>query len=135
MSQFKIGAFTFINLSRLPSFPTTKLTREVRPGADGVTLWKHGKNAEPIVVESVVDAPTLAAGIALIRSYEAAVGAGPVDIVWADDTLSGVKAIIGGVMPLEGGVHRMLLGIGGVNGSSFALVRAHWLLDIVATGQ
>jgi hypothetical protein len=135
MAKYKIGPFEFINLTRLPSFPTTHLTREVRPGADGVTLWKHGKTAEPLVVESVVDVATMADAIALLRSYETIVGTAPVDLVFADNTLPGVQAVVGGVMPLEGGVHAMVIGIGGTKGSSAAMVRAAWLLHIISAQQ
>lgn len=135
MSQFKIGPFEFINLSKLPSYPTKLLTRETRPGQDGVTLWLGGKVAPVQVLQSVVDCSTLADAEAELRAYENLVGAGPVDVVWAGRNQGGVKAIVGGVMPLEEGVHAMVIGIGGTKGTSEAMLRAAWLLHIVSAQQ
>jgi hypothetical protein len=125
-----IGEFQFINLSRLPSGPMRRTSREVRPGVNGGTLWDSGVRSEPIQVVSVVDVATISDAVDLVRQYEAAVGETPLPIKFAGDGLNGLLVVPVDVQPLEQGVHATVIGCGGtVGGNSNALCRAVWTLQ------
>lgn len=136
MSQFKIGDFEFINMSRLISRPTKRLTREVRSGVAGVTFWNTGKRAEPIIVETVVDTADKNAATNRIFQYEQLIGASPVIVTWFGSPIDGIRVVVMDVQPAERGVHTMLLGVGGVTGGvSHGLCRAIWLLNSIDAEQ
>jgi hypothetical protein len=136
-AKFRIGTFSFISLSQLPSLPTRRTSREVRPGLDGVTIWRGGRVAAPIAVESAVEADDVTQAIDLVRQYEQIVGESLVDVEWGGSPLNGVRALVSDVIPLPGGVHATVLGVGGVrgNGTSKGMCRCVWILNIVSTQQ
>lgn len=127
--SFAIGAFRFISLSRVFSRPTHKLVREARPGVSGVTFWRTGKRAEPVQIASAVDAASVEQAEALIHAYELLVGADPVAVQWGGLDRPDILAIVHDVQPIENGVFKTLLGIGGTLGSSQAFVRASWTIE------
>jgi len=125
-----IGEFDFISLSRLPSGPMRRTSREVRPGVNGGTLWDSGVRSEPIQVVSTVDVATIGDAIELVRQYEATVGENPLTIKFAHDALNGLTVVPVDVQPLEEGVHATVIGCGGtVGGNSNALCRVVWTLQ------
>lgn len=128
--SFAIGDFTFINLSRVFTRPTEQLAREVRPGVDGTTFWQTGKRAEPMQVASVVDVESVTAAQTLFAEYENQVGQ-ILPVTWAGVLRTNTQAVILRVDPLDEGLHATVLGIGGTLGSSHAMLRALWTLEMV----
>jgi hypothetical protein len=125
-----IGDFEFINLSRLPSGPMRRLTREDRPAINGGTLWDSGVRSEPIQVVSVVDVATISDAVSLFRDYEATVGGNPLPVRFAGDAIDGLTVVPVHVEPIEEGVHATVIGCGGtIGGNSQALCRAVWTLQ------
>lgn len=134
MIRNQIGEFTFINLSRAISGPAEQLTREVRSGVKGVTLWRTGKRANPINLVSVVDVADIDSAEDLVHQYEALVGSDPVNVVWNGKKLA-YKVVVMAVEPLDEGVHATLIGIGGTRGSSNAMCYCMWTLQPIDPNQ
>lgn len=133
MPQFVIGQFDFINLSRPPSVPQQKLVRETKPGKDGVTFFQNGKRAEPFQLTSSRDCATVDDAASLVASYQDLVGQGAVSMWWCSRYRGDV--VVHGVEPIDGEVRAVLLGIGGILGTSRAMARCVWLLEYVAVQQ
>lgn len=130
MSDYFIGQFEFINLSRAFSKPTMLLEREVRIGSPGVTFWRVGPRCEPFTLVSVVDVATVQAGEALLQAYEELVGGDPVPVAWGGVQRADILCVIHDVQPLDEGIHAVLLGIGGtLGGPSYGLCRAVWTVE------
>lgn len=130
MSEFRLGPFQFISLSRAVSRPVHRVERELRPGIDGVTFWRTGRRAEPFDLVSVVDTPDVGGALALLAAYEDTVGSDPVEAVWADLALPELLVLVHNVVPLDEGLHATLLGLGGVNGvATFGLLRCQWTVE------
>ena len=127
--RFEIGPFPFISLSRAISRPFEQIEREVRPGIAGTSFWRTGQRGEPFALRSVVDCPDVPSALTTLAAYERLVGQDPVGVTWADVALAGLLVMVLGVMPDEGGVHTVLQGVGGLLGSSNALLRAVWLVE------
>lgn len=130
MSVFRLGDFSFINLTRALSRPVERLEREIRLGTSGVTFWRTGKRGEPFQLASVADVADVDAAQDLLAEYEDLVGGDPVNAIWADRAHESL-VVVHNVMPLEGGLHATLIGIGGLLGSSNALLRAVWLVETI----
>lgn len=133
MSQFQLGPFTFINLT-VPVGLKERITRDVRSGVDGTTLWKTGKRGEPFPCVSVTDPANVAAAGVLLAEYQEAVGE-LLDLTWAGIHVAGVKFAVLDVLPFPNGMHATLLGIGGTGGTSEALLRAQWVLEAIDVNQ
>jgi hypothetical protein len=129
MALFQIGPFDFINLSRPPSLPKQQMEREVRPGVEGVTFWGTGRRSTPYELVSVRDVEDVLEGLLLLDDYQQIVGTGPVQLVWGGYAHG--RVLVHDVESLEGGVHRTLLGVGGLRGVSGAMLRCHWVLEHV----
>lgn len=127
--NYQIGIFDFISLSRPASGPMARLEREKRPGFGGVTFWRLGVTAEPFQVESCRDAADVLSAESLLHGYEVYAGNNPVPYIWDGRELGLV--IVHEVVPIDGGIHATLIGIGGQMGSSHALVRAIWTLEFI----
>lgn len=134
MIRNKIGDFSFIHLSGAITGPVQQVVREVRPGVKGVTLWRTGKRAEPIVRASVVDTADCDAAEDLLHQYEELVGQNPVPVLWEGKLLAR-KVVVMDVQPLEEGIHQTLLGIGGTLGTSNGLCRCLWFLQPIDPDQ
>jgi hypothetical protein len=128
MSQYQIGPFTFINLSRITPGVREQLLRQVKPGQNGVTFWKTGKRADPISLLSVVDTDDVSAAHALLHDYEEQVGVGPLIARWAG-IQSELSVIVLDVEEIDGGAHATLLGIGGTRGTSSGMLRCVWTIN------
>jgi hypothetical protein len=129
MSLYFIGDFQFFSLSRPPSLPKQRTEREVRPGTDGVSLWRTGRRGEPFTVNSSRDVSSIEAAVLFLTSYQAFQGGDPVEIVWADHEYQSLLVYVHDVEPIEDRTHAVLLGIGGVNGTSGAILRCTWVLE------
>lgn len=130
MSSYRIGEFEFVSLSRALSRQKQQLERELRPGTDGVSLWRTGRRGEPFELVSFADVESVSAAQALLARYEDAVGGEPVEAVWADDEFEGLL-VIHNVLPVPGGCRQTLIGVGGLLGSSHGYLRAVWLVETV----
>lgn len=127
--SFSIGPFPFINLSSVIPGTPQRVVREIRPGLNGTSFWKTGLRGEPIQLASVVDCQTVEAAEAQFHDYEAFVGE-VVPVTWAGVDRQDIQVMILAVQPIEGGVHAMLLGIGGtIGGASRGLCRALWTVE------
>ena len=131
MTEFRLGEFEFVSLSRALSRPMQTIEREVRPGADGVTLWRTGKRGQPFVLMSFVDCSTVEAALALLKQYEQLVGDDPVTAKWAGQEVDELLVFVHNVVPDEQGLRAILLGIGGKEGTSHAFLRCHWLVETI----
>lgn len=65
----KIGPFSILKLSQLPTIGMAQWQRVVRPGVNGVALWNTGERAEPIELESHHPFTTLATAVFTYRGY------------------------------------------------------------------
>jgi len=128
MSHYRIGDFSFVALSRAFSRPMQHIEREIKPGKDGVSMWRTGKRGEPFELLSFADVADVAAAQSLLAAYEDAVGGDPVAATWADEDFDG-SLFIHRVMPPPGGLRKTLLAVGGLLGSSHAYLRAIWLVE------
>lgn len=78
----KIGSFEFLSLRGVVMPPRLQIDRPMmRPGVDGVGLWKTGSRGQPFELRSAVDVATVSAGRTLFQSYYQAIGDNPVDLV------------------------------------------------------
>ena len=134
MSQFKLGAFDFIDLT-VPVGLKERIARDVRSGVDGVTFWQTGQRGEPFLCESFVDVASLAAAEALLTEYHNAVGGDPLEMLWGGSLVHGVRFLVLDVLPHPRGMHAILQGIGGTAGTSQAVLRALWLLEAIDPTQ
>ena len=133
MTRFSIGLFDFIDLSRPPSGPKFELEREVRPGVEGVTFWSLGRRSAPYTLTSVRDCEDISEALNTLAAYQGAVGSGPLALVWAGVPQG--QVIVHDVEPLDGGAQATLLAIGGVLGTSRAILRCAWTLEYVPPPQ
>lgn len=132
MAKFWIGQFEFLSLSRPPARPTSRLVREVRPGANGVSYWDEGKVAGPFLVGSVRDTENCLAADDLLAAYQATVGNAQ-EMGWCGENRGAVMVL--GVDVVDGGAYQTLLGIGGILGTSRGLLRCQWVLEYVGIVQ
>lgn len=131
MIRNQIGEFQFISLSRAISGPVQQLVREVRPGVQGVTLWKTGERADPFMLISTEDTADADAAEDLLHQYEALVGEKAVQVIWQGKNIAPIWVVVLAVEPLEEGIHATLLGIGGTLGSSHGMCRCVWTLQSI----
>jgi hypothetical protein len=131
MTKFRLGDFEFVSLSRALSRPVQSIEREVRPGANGVTLWRTGKRGQPFVLMSFVDCTDTEAALNLLAQYEQLVGGDPVTAKWAGHEIAELLVFVHQVLPDEQGLRATLLGIGGKEGTSHAFLRCHWLVETI----
>ena len=90
------------------------------------------QTAEPFVLSSVRDIDSALAGDTLLAAYQAVVGwAQPLG--WCGENRGLVMVL--GVEPLDGGIHQTLLGLGGVLGTSYGVVRCQWTLEWVEAAE
>lgn len=134
MTVSKIGDFRFIALSQAPLANIEMVDVEVRPGVDGVSLWKLGKHRPPIQIDSVRDvagdttALALAAALTLYRSYEDFVGSDAVQVEWADVVTTAAKYVVIGVELIA--ITPCVGSVGGIEaGLNRAMLRCRWTLQ------
>ncbi len=125
MAVSSIGTFTFVSMQPPPSFPYQGIELESRAGINGYAAWKTGITADPFGVTTLRDVATLGAAESLFTSYQALVAADPVLIAYAGSYLP-FRVLVLRVEPEE--LRATVLGVGGINGVSRAIVRAKWLL-------
>lgn len=124
MSTFSIGSFNFIDMSEFPPSTRESVEVETRAGVNGHSLWLTGKRGMPFSVRTIVDVATVTAGGLLMAQYEAVVGS-QATVVYAGVPFNKTFDVLN-VAPVEN--RKILLGIGGVSGTSGALLVADWSL-------
>jgi hypothetical protein len=133
MSINRIGPFTVVSLSRPPAFVQQELMTRSRPGVDGVSLQRLGTRGKPFQVTSVVDAPTLYGAMSIAQQYASIIGVAAVEVVWASDPFSARGHWFYPMAVDTTRLNRLVLGHGGLNGTSYARLEAIWTLQPVAT--
>jgi hypothetical protein len=143
VSQFWIGDFDFIDLSRPPGRPKERLARELRPGVKGVTFFRTGAKTEQFQLSSVRDCYDLADLQGALAAYEDSVGAGTLEMWWGGIEWGDV--IVHDVVPIDGQCHKVLLGVGGCLGNlraedpdtppARAILRCIWTLEYVELNE
>jgi len=129
MSVNMIGRFRFVSLSRPPEFAQQEIVTRTRAGVDGVTLQRVGKRAKPFQVTSYVDALSLNNALELYRQYTELVGEDAVQVYWANIPMGLINLwfYVTRVEPVD--IRYLLLGVGGLNGLSYAKCECVWTLQ------
>lgn len=117
-----LGAFSFLTMNPRPQGAQEGIVLESRAGAAGHAAWKTGSRGESITVETVVDVSTYAAAVTLCGQYEAAAGS------LLACTMGGNAVGTYLVTRVNATPEAIVLGVGGIAGQSYAMVRATWHL-------
>lgn len=128
-----IGIHQFIGLHGTCQPPCEQIAPPiVRPGIDGVGLWKTGIRGVPSVLRSVVDAANLTEARAKLILYRALIGAAPVSLVQHDYdyTAEGWQIAVLGVRRIQ--MQQVLTPCGGLNSPSLAKLVCEWRVIAVA---
>lgn len=128
-----IGQFQFIGLHGTCDPPAEQIGPPiVRPGIDGVGLWKTGVRGRPSLLRSVVDAANLAEARAKLVDYLGLIGADPVPLVQhdCDYTAEGWLIAVLGVRRIQ--IQQVLTPSGGLNPPSLAKLVCEWRVIAVA---
>jgi len=124
--SFLIGSFNFFDISEFPDQARQNVALEVRPGVEGHALWLTGARGVPIQVFSYRDFLTFADALVAFDLYRQSIGAS-VNVTWAGANLPYQFDILN-VVQVPGGIKRLALGVGGINGLSGALLICQWTL-------
>lgn len=137
LALYKIDAFKMITLHGHPPRVQQELEVVVRPGVNGVGLWKTGVRGRPFSIVSIVDVVNLQVGREFYNAYLATIALpNPIKITWGGLDLSAAHKTefhTLGVEILELRVCRTAAG--GVSSSSGALLTCRWEMIPVSTEQ
>lgn len=125
MANSQIGNYTFVSMLPPPLFPYEGTELEARAGVNGYAAWKTGKAADDFTVVTLRDVASLAAAAAAFANYQTLVAAAPQTIYYAGMILP-FKVLVRKVEPEE--IRQVVRGVGGISGTSGAIVRAKWSL-------
>ena len=131
MSVNAISGFRFVSLSAPPPLAQELVVVRRRPGVDGVMLQRLGRSARQYQVTSMADVTTFNWAYDIYTRYRLLVGANAVPIVWANAAIAAWQHLVyvTAVEPVQ--VKRIVRGHGGLNGTSYALLRCQWTLQPV----
>lgn len=118
------GSLTFLTMEPRPPAPTAKVQLESRAGVTGNAAWNTGVRSGPVQVETVADVSSWSGAVTLAATYEAAVGT-VLSITYGGQSL-GYNALI---LSVEARPEKIVKGMGGLSGSSAAIVRARWTVE------
>jgi hypothetical protein len=124
MPASAFGAYDFVQMSRRPAAPTQKIVLESRAGVAGNAAWSTGVRSDPQQIQTLRDVGTYSDAVTLCATYENLVGT-VVSITYGGAVL-GYTAL---VLAVEAQPEAVALGVGGIAGSSAALVRATWTIE------
>lgn len=124
--SFSLGSFTFIDMSPMPELIGQQVMTESRPGVAGHNLWLTGARGNPQTITTWRDCINLADAITAMTNYRAAIGS-RLAIVWNGNALPRYYDVLN-VGPET--VERTIGGVGGVLGTSGALLIAQWQLIV-----
>ncbi len=127
-----IGSFSFIGLHGSLELPSEKVLPVVRPGVDGVALWKMGRPAEPIRLRSVVDCQDINHGRSVFLAYQNLIGSSPVVVVKDGINIASWNFAVLDVRMLD---LRAITGAVGavINSPSGALLNCEWILMAISS--
>jgi len=129
-----IGTLRFISLTGSVERPSEQIDRPiVRPGVDGVGLWKTGVRGRPFRLRSMVDQPNLASARFTFKAYRALIGGGLQDLIQQNYHFMGAEGFwvaVVDVRLLE--LKQIATAVGGINPPSGAKLVAEWDLIAVA---
>lgn len=131
-ATFKLGTFEFLSMSMGPLGPRSQISMQARAGTDEFQFFDNGELATPFESISRVDCSSKESASELLREYEKSVGT-VVSLKWAGQEITEYQYMILDVDLLPGGMHVLLLGVGGVqsdNGSK-AMLTVKWNLVAV----
>lgn len=120
-----IGTFSFLTMTPAPPTRRVRSMVETRNGSDGFSIWKESIRGEAHQCQTVVDTGTFAAAQTLKALYEAACGGDKVPLIYAGVTYPDVY-----IKDVRANIRTQLIGIGGLNPPSQALLVATWQLLI-----
>ncbi len=126
MPLYKIGNFQFIDIGHFPIGQKQQVAMESRPGVDGLYFWLTGKRGQPFSVTTVADVENVFAAGVLMTQYEEVIGQ-VVPIVWSDRYLPKQYVVVD-VVPVPDGIRQIVLGVGGLLGTSQGICTAQWTL-------
>ncbi len=117
MASNSIGQYEFLVLDGFPYPPTEQIAKPtIRPGVDGMALWRTGKRGKPFTMRSKVDQTTMQVARSLFQDYGFFLpGANAVSLVQNDihyDT-EGWKVIVLDVKLVA--LYATAISIGGIN--------------------
>jgi hypothetical protein len=119
----QIGSHLLINISSVPTAPQQDIVIESQAGVTGVMAWLTGVQGQKSSFTSVVDCTSLAAALATLAQYQLYPGLGPQLVKYGGVQLPFYIKILE-VKPVE--VRQIVLGVGGINSTSAAILRAQW---------
>ncbi len=119
----KIGPYEVITMSPRPPKTAEQVVLESQAGKDGHAAWKTGTRGKQFTVKTVVDEFDFPSAQALCDSYEALIS-NVVPIRYADRVMPFTVL----VLDVTAVPTRTVLGIGGRQGTSRAMVEATWKL-------
>ena len=126
MALTSIGAYAFISMSDPPQLAAQQLQLERKAGVNGVGFWKNGIAGSPYTVETVADVPTFSQAVDRAADYRLLPNAGPQAIYYA-----GIYHGLVIVLDVTATPEPVATGLGGLYGSSQAIVKATWKLIAV----
>lgn len=117
--------FLTIQGALVPSQPTAD--REVRPGVDGIGLWKTGNRGQPFQIETSLDCVSLAAAGTAYVAYLTAIHTKKdlyyCGLLWGTVVIHAVTLV--GFRTFEAGVG----GVQGFSGAAGTLLTAQWTIE------
>lgn len=124
----RIGDFTFLKLSGHPLQPKAEWDLEVRPGVDGIGLWRTGIRGEPFQIWSLVFTYNLETAQALYNAYVAHTNVSSGLVVRRAGLDNACRYKVLDVKPVEGSPRRIVGYVGGDNQTYFAELICVWTL-------
>ena len=124
--EYSIGKFEFLALYGRPDVLRQQIEIAVRPGVDGVAIWKTGRRGKPFTLRSAVDANSIGHAQQLFYQYAQLIGADPVPLVFADmaSVNDDVLVAVLDVRPIT--IRAIAGGVGGLNGPSYGWCECDW---------
>ena len=124
MPASAFGVYDFLVMEQRPAAPAQKIQLESRAGVAGNAAWSTGVRSEPQQISTIRDVATYSDAVNLCASYEGIVGT-VVTIIYGGVALL-YSALI---LSVDAQPEAIVGGVGGIAGSSRALVRARWTIE------
>jgi len=130
-----IGDHVFIALHGNPVPPKECVQVLERPGVDGVGVWRTGKRGVPFMMQSSIDAESMAKAAETMETYKELIGQDPVSMIQdnVDSTARGWLVIVENVSQER--CHAIESSTGGQHPPSLAWLVANWQLRAIANND
>lgn len=137
MADSSIGEFQFVSLTGEVGPPTEQIGPPiVRPGVDGVGLWKTGQRGRPFRLRSAVDYADLDTARNKLSQYRALIGADPILLKqdgYDFDGEGNFKVAVLDVRATQ--LRKVETTAGGLNPPSNAKLVCEWTLIAISSGE